>query len=633
MLQVGAQEHGAHRALSKNTGEEPLPGYVLIEPLGRGGFGEVWKCEAPGGLLKAIKFVSGGEDQAKDGGAQLRQEYDAFQQVKSIRHPFLLSLERVELVGNELIMVMELADRQLGDRFTECRRQGLPGIPRTELLGYLCEAAEALDVIGTKYGLQHLDVKPANLFLTAGHVQVGDYGLVSKSNDGKKGTSRGLTPRYAAPEVLCGEVHTNSDQYSLALVYHELLTGAFPYTGQSAQQLMLQHVTGTPDLCALPLYDRAAVGMALAKKPEERFASCLEFLQALISGMQSKAEDGARRGDPSIHAVSDSSEATAEYTPSLGRQSTGRLRRRAVPDRPPAEPVAPAIPVGGDTSLSAGFSMPMVKLERIFPLVPTPWLLGKEATRPELRASAAVETIVRVAGLRQDPPRGLGEVLSLIDGTWSCRFLTTTDPRLCQVKLDLLWEEIGVKAEQPQPGMVRVRLYAPAPPPSGLFAFGKKSKQPESGYEIAVWLPKQGGTTSEVVVTGGFFGTPTADFERAAEPEIVQLIEGVRRQLNNVPERRKHPRIPAEFPLAVFPLHGDGRVELPITAMCKDVSAGGLAFTVSAAIPTKYLFVAFESLPEANGVAILAKILRSEQRKNDVLIGACYRLELGEKGT
>ena len=273
-------------AVSFETNAEPIPGYRLMGRLGSGGFGEVWKCEAPGGIFKAMKVIYG-DLRHKDNDAYrfAEQELKSMKRVKTVRHPYLLALDRYDIVEGRLCIVMELADCNLWDRFRECRAKGLPGIPRPELMQYLFESAEVLDLMNDTHQLQHLDIKPQNLFLLYNHVKVADFGQVKDLELHVAQVTGGITPVYAAPETFDGLVSRYCDQYSLACVYQELLTGQRPFDGGSMTQLMMQHLQHAPNLEPSPVQDRAALGRALSKKPEDRFYTVLDMARALRDGM------------------------------------------------------------------------------------------------------------------------------------------------------------------------------------------------------------------------------------------------------------------------------------------------------------------------------------------------------------
>lgn len=259
---------------------EPIPGYRLVKAIGKGGFGEVWMAEAPGGLHKAIKFVKE-PLRNSDRQSKANLELKALNCVKAVRHPYILSLDRADVINNQLIIIMELADRDLMGRYRECRSLGLPGIPRKEMLRYLEEAAEALDLMNFEHRLQHLDIKPANLLLIHQHIKVADFGLVMELQDRQKHLSAGYTPLYSSPEVSRGSASQFSDQYSLAIVYQQMVTGGLPFMSNNVTELHKLHGAIPPSLSGLPAGDRSIVGRALAKNPKERFPSCGMLAKAL----------------------------------------------------------------------------------------------------------------------------------------------------------------------------------------------------------------------------------------------------------------------------------------------------------------------------------------------------------------
>lgn len=277
-------------------GCEILRGYFLESRLGRGGFGEVWRASAPGGIAVAIKFVA---LERRVRAPELR----ALEVIKGIRHPNLLSIFGAHQQDGYLLILMELADRTLLDRLREVEGQGYVGIPIDELLEYTAEAAKGLDYLhqprtpadgGPPRSIQHRDIKPQNLLLSGGSVKVGDFGLVRFLENNLASHTGSMTTAYAAPEFFQQQTSNQSDQYSLAVSYCQLRSGRLPFTG-SPVELMVGHREKEPDLSMLPPSERPVVRRALAKSPDERWPSCGAFAKELRRATDSASTVPERR--------------------------------------------------------------------------------------------------------------------------------------------------------------------------------------------------------------------------------------------------------------------------------------------------------------------------------------------------
>ena len=187
----------------------------------------------------------------------------------------------------------------------------------------------------------HRDIKPENILLAGDQVLVADFGIAKALDaaSGEKLTETGLslgTPAYMSPEQASGgAVDARSDIYALGCVTYEMLAGAPPFTGPTAQAVMARHaVDPVPPLrtvrTAIPEVVEQAVMLALQKVPADRFATADEFARALHGGPH-------RRSIPAGGALAcDAAGSSVCWRSALRLESSFCDLRRRRSRRPPA---------------------------------------------------------------------------------------------------------------------------------------------------------------------------------------------------------------------------------------------------------------------------------------------------------
>jgi hypothetical protein len=340
---------------------ETIGQYELLEEIGRGGMGTVYRArDTVRGLEVAVKLMSPH--------LQMQQTFvDRFLRearvVARLEHAHIVPILDVGMHENRPFLVMRLLR---GGTLQERINAGL--LDQRQLWEIMAQVALALDAAHAQ-NVIHRDVKPTNiLFNEQGAPFVSDFGIAKVIDATTQLTGDRLigTPAYMSPEQFTGQaLDGRSDQYSLAVVIFEALTGKLLFSGDTLQ-VMYKHVhTAAPAVHRvnpdLPPSLSPALAKALAKNPADRYATVIDFVKALQA---SSAPAAARDQALPVNQI------VVEETPRVRPAGAGQqVSDVAEPDRflPSSRPIMERIVPGAGGP---------VRETAVFPWPPRPILLG-----------------------------------------------------------------------------------------------------------------------------------------------------------------------------------------------------------------------------------------------------------------
>lgn len=288
-----------------------LGSYRLIQRLGHGAFGSVYLGKHF--LLEhkppvAIKVLNTSLQSQED----LDRFFQEAQLLDALAHPNILPVQDANIYEGYPFFVAEFAPNgSLQDRLEQLDGQLMPLGEVVHILtqiGQALQHAHDLDVV-------HRDLKPANILFNARHdAMLADFGISVQLNRTSHVDMVG-TPIYMAPEQFKGRVSKKSDQYALACIAYELLTGQLLFTASDPYEIGYKHIHELPvNLCelnpALPNNLEQVVMKALSKDRDERYPSVEDFILALheVAGTPQRSNHTAY----ALHSNMDASPDTSQ---------------------------------------------------------------------------------------------------------------------------------------------------------------------------------------------------------------------------------------------------------------------------------------------------------------------------------
>ena len=271
--------------------------YRIVEPIGKGGMGVVYKAEDT--KLKrtvAVKFLPSELSDDSEAGERFLREAQA---AAALSHPHICTIHEINEEETQPFIVMEYVE---GQSLNQKIKQG--PLEQAEALDIAIQVAEGLEEAHKK-GIIHRDIKPGNIMLTTkGQAKVMDFGLAKVLGESlitKEARTMG-TVAYMSPEQAKGEVlDSKTDIWSLGVVLYEMLTGKFPFKGEYDQSIIHSILSREPEpltkVCSnLPNDLENVVFTALAKNPADRYQDMDEFLKDLKAIAQELKPLGAKVG-------------------------------------------------------------------------------------------------------------------------------------------------------------------------------------------------------------------------------------------------------------------------------------------------------------------------------------------------